>query len=346
MTMGFSCKPGTSNGHYRVLFPMAEMRRRGHKVMAPADVDYSQALKGVPNWDLLHIHQAASDEDLALVQRLRAGGVAVVWDSDDDIRNVPRNADSRREIGGRWAIRRYHQRAMKIAREAHLVTTTSPYLAEAFRSEGIEHVVAIPNYLKVGELPRARRKHRGIVIGIVAAREHVVDIAGLRMADVLKRVLAKHQDASVVSIGCDLRLPERYVYNIRVPFGDLLRWEQSFDIGLAPLVDSPFSRARSDIKLKEYAVAGVPWLASPVGPYAAMEGPAQGGRLVADDEWLDALDELVGDVHLRVSMAAQARVWAKTQTVQQKGSAWETAFADAVRRAKRQGEARSSRSVS
>src|SRR5207249_1565318 len=66
----------------------------------------------------------------------------------------------------------------------------------------------------------------------------------------------------------------------------------SFDIGLAPLADLPGNRARSDIKVKEYAASGVPWLASPVGPYVQL-GEEQGGRLVPDDLWFEALDRLV-----------------------------------------------------
>ena len=40
------------------------------------------------------------------------------------------------------------------------------------------------------------------------------------------------------------------------------------------------NRARSNIKLKEYAAAGACWLASPIGPYVGL-GEKQGGRLVA-----------------------------------------------------------------
>lgn len=40
-----------------------------------------------------------------------------------------------------------------------------------------------------------------------------------------------------------------------------------FDVGIAPLTDMPFNRAKSGIKALEYAAAGVPFVASPLDAY-------------------------------------------------------------------------------
>jgi len=47
--------------------------------------------------------------------------------------------------------------------------------------------------------------------------------------------------------------------------------------------------ARSDVKVKEYAARGVPWIASARGPYVDL-GPDQGGLVVPGDDWVVALD--------------------------------------------------------
>jgi glycosyltransferase involved in cell wall biosynthesis len=127
----------------------------------------------------------------------------------------------------------------------------------------------------------------------------------------------------------DLRLPERYRHEEFVPFPDLPGRIGGFDIGIAPLADIPCNWARSDIKLKEYAASGVPWLASPIGPYADL-GEEQGGRLVTDDGWFAAVDRLVTHSRERRRLAKKAKRWAKDQTIEGVADRWEQVFATAV----------------
>ena len=88
-----------------------------------------------------------------------------------------------------------------------------------------------------------------------------------------------------------------------------------FDVAIAPLIDKPGNDTRSDIKLKEYAIAGVPWLASPYGPYVDY-GEEQGGWLVEDDQWSDALNALISDGKTRKKLAKRGQKWAKDQTLE------------------------------
>ena len=120
----------------------------------------------------------------------------------------------------------------------------------------------------------------------------------------MRELLDIHEDLRVESVGpIDLRLPtERYSLTEALPFDQLPGRIAGFDIAIAPLVDKIGNDTRSDIKLKEYAIAGVPWLASPLGPYRE-HGEEHGGRLVADDDWFDALDELICDGKLRKKLA-------------------------------------------
>ncbi len=95
-----------------------------------------------------------------------------------------------------------------------------------------------------------------------------------------------------------------------------------------------FNRVRSNIKVKEYAAGGVPWLASPIGPYRGL-GEEQGGRLVPDYGWAEALTDLVTDAQARGALAERAAVWGRTQTVAANVAEWEAAFAEAAARAGR-----------
>ena len=127
-------------------------------------------------------------------------------------------------------------------------------------------------------------------------------------------------------------MKERYAHAPVVPFDQLPRVMADFDIGIAPLLDTPFNRARSDIKVKEYAASQVPWLASDCGPYAPL-GERNGGRLVADDGWFDALDDLIADAAARERLAQSGQQWALTQSADAVAAAYEHLLSDVIEQA-------------
>jgi glycosyltransferase involved in cell wall biosynthesis len=154
-------------------------------------------------------------------------------------------------------------------------------------------------------------------------------VARIPVADALRRLIAEHEDVRVEGIGVDMKLAERYRHDRLVAFRELPRRMGGWDIGIAPLADLPMNRTRSDIKLKEYAASGVVWLASPIGPYVGL-GEEQGGRLVPDDGWFEALERLVAHRRERRRLARKARAWAKRQTVDVVADRWERVFTDAA----------------
>ncbi len=122
----------------------------------------------------------------------------------------------------------------------------------------------------------------------------------------------------------------------RVEFVDLQRHMARWDVGIAPLADIPFNRARSDVKLKEYASVGLPWLASAFGPYTGL-GEDEGGRLVADDQWYEALRALVASGRDRRKLGKRAAKWAKSQSIDRHVGRWEAVLEDAMARRARRG---------
>jgi glycosyl transferase family 1 len=327
----------TANGHYRAVVPLQELARRGHTVHWPGDASFQQLRAGsVPSaWDALHVQQLHDEEALEVMLRVRRAGVAVVWDTDDDLGAVTRGSEAWHRLGGRRGIKRHVKQALAAARAAHLVTTTNEHLAQVYRDHGVERVVAVENYLAPRDLGHPRKRHQGVVIGIVAAGEHEPDLRKLRFGAMLETLLERHDGVRVIAIGAGLEVRSRHRYtHVRdVEIDELIAAECEFDIALAPLRDTAFNRARSNIKLKEYAAAGATWLASPVGPYAGM-GEEQGGRLVRDDEWLPALEALLGDPDRRRALAARARAWAQGQTIRAGAARWQAAFRDAIERAR------------
>jgi glycosyltransferase involved in cell wall biosynthesis len=326
--------PQSPNGHYRAIYPLWALEQCGHEVVRMPDPFGPDDVQKLASCDVFYVYRMFTEIVRQISDGLRKIGVPTVYDNDDDLSAVPRSSTSYAELGGARGGQIFKQ-TVAVARGADTMTTPSAYLAERYRAAGVDRVEVIENHLHPSYLRRARSlPHRGVTIGWVAAGEHREELVQLDLREALGRVLAAYPAARVETIGVDLGLGEkRCRHTLSVPFATLPARVARFDIGIAPLSDIPFNRARSNIKLKEYAGAGVAWLASPVGPYQGM-GEAQGGRLVADDGWSEAIAELVERRELRRELARRGAAWAHEETVDRHAERWEAVFTAAVGRSR------------
>lgn len=322
----------SANAHYRAIDPLKAMERRGHEVVWPTDPVGTPDVRRLASCDLVHVYRRADDGIRSALTQLARSGVPFTYDNDDNFAVSPKEAPVARKQSPLTG-QRYFTATVKVARMASATTVPSEALAATYRRAGVAHVDVIENYLAV-DARRPRNRHPGVVIGWIAAAEHRAEVARLPLRRDLERLLAKHPDARVECIGVDLELPERYRHDVDVPFRELPRRIAGFDVGIAPLADIPWNRARSNIKVKEYAASGVPWVASPVGPYRGL-GEEHGGLLIPDDGWFGALDRLVSHRRERKRLARKAKAWARGETIESAADRWEQHFALATRPADR-----------
>ena len=182
--------------------------------------------------------------------------------------------------------------------------------------------------------------HEGIHIGWMAMPTHADSFEALRIRATLEHLLQRHAHLSITGVGLDLKLrSRRYIHAEGIPYGLVAQSLAHFDVAIAPLADTATNQARSDIKLKEYAIAGVPWLASDYGPYVGY-GEDQGGRLVRDDEWFDALNGLLSDGKAQRKLAKRGQKWAKDQTLERNAPLWAGALQQAIDLAEQRSGAR------
>jgi hypothetical protein len=325
----------TINGLYRSAAPLHALRLRGHDVRQ-LDLASSAAWHELIRWcEVIHIHRICDGGVLEIANTARACGAAIVWDDDDDVTSVARGAEAYRAYGG-LSGQRYLAARRRLFELVDLVTTPSEWLAQAFAAAGAPRVRVLENYV-VDEYPRAAKPASGggITIGWTAADEHRADLAHIPIREALTRLLDEHDHVRVRTIGVPLGIEHPRYENVRsVPFPRLPQTAAVFDVGIAPL--SPqvaINRARSSIKLKEYAALGIPWLASPTGPYVGL-GPREGGRLVPDDRWHDELEDLVTNARARRKLAKQATRWGRKQTISRNAHLWEQALTEVVQQAR------------
>ncbi|MBB4661619.1 glycosyltransferase [Conexibacter arvalis] len=273
---------------------------------------------------MLHVHRYHDAETLRLVKRARAAGTAVLWDNDDNLVAIPKGSPHYRDLGGLASLRTTTD-LRRMVQAVDVVTTPSRRLAEIFEGFGARTAVVVENFVRdeLVDVPRATRSGDGVVIGWLAGAEHQFDAERIPLRDAFTRLLDRHADVRLRTIGVSMGMKhDRYERIPSVPFVDLPRAMVDFDVGIAPLAEVPFNEARSNVKVKEYAVLGIPWLASAVGPYRDL-GEREGGRQVADaDGWLDALERLVTSGRERRKLGKRASRWGRKQTISRNLSHW------------------------
>jgi glycosyltransferase involved in cell wall biosynthesis len=318
---------------YRSLVPMQALAHRGHSVHVEERDEIRDPLT-LLEYDVVHVVRISHPLMVRLARRLQQRGVAVVWDNDDQRVAVLREASKVPGQDG-MAAQRFFTSMRAMASAADAVTTPSEALARLHAADSRRAVQILPNRLPpTFKRPERVMPHQGVHIGWMAMPHHAQSFEALGLRGALEHLLARHAHLSITGVGLDLQLKSRrYTHVTGIPYGSLAEHLVHFDFALAPLADTAVNQARSDVKLKEYAAAGVPWLASPIGPYASL-GEQQGGRLVADGDWFAAIEGLMNDAGARRVLAQRGMRWAGGETIEAHIDEWEQTFEDAVAQAR------------
>jgi glycosyltransferase involved in cell wall biosynthesis len=321
---------------YRGVYMLEALRRRGHKIVWPENGTGAPLFDRIATCDVFYLQRRYESAIRTHASKLAEQGIAIVWDNDDDLAALPRLSPNYKFEGGIRGHKLFGE-TVRMARIADVVTVSTPVLRDRYSAAGVPDVRVIDNQLE-RKPKRKPRKHDGVVVGWIAGDEHRLDARELRIGATLRALQEVHPDLHVECVGVDLGLNDRYTYRRSVDFPELPDIMAGWDIGLAAVIDSPFNRARSTIKVKEYAASQVPWLASSCLPYAGL-GEREGGRLVDPDGWHDALDALIRDERARQQLARAGRSWAKGQTVSATAKHWEQVFEEARDRARERRQA-------
>lgn len=292
---------------------------RGLKLKIGAD-DRVEDVLDVDGVDVLVFQRLTHQWMAEAVPLLRAKGIAVVVDVDDDLSTVhPRNPaynSMHPARGGRHSW----QHLADACRAATLVTASTPALLERYARHGRGHVIA--NHLPDSYygLPRVDRD----VIGWPAAlASHPDDPAVLGGA--IARLVSEGADFRVVGdptgTGAAFGLMADPPGRAGVP---ITRWPAAvagdIGVGIAPLADTAFNRAKSWLKPLELSALGVPWVASPRAEYARLHKRGVGALADTPRRWYREVKRLTESPALREEQAEAGREVA--EGLRLSGNAW------------------------
>jgi glycosyltransferase involved in cell wall biosynthesis len=244
-----------------------------------------------------------------------------VLDLDDDLLNVPTDKDP---TLGYLLIR---PALVDMLGAASLLTASTEPLAKSYA--GMTRAVRIvPNRLdprvwlappEHADPPNGLDSKAALRVLYMGSPTHQEDLQLLLPA--FARLRAQHR-VRLHTIGVSSAKPPSDVVAIAPPsarYDHFIAWFRSvarhFDIAVAPLVDSPFNRCKSDLKFLEYAACGLPVVLSRVTPYSLTVRHGEDGLLTDNDDesWFRALESLALQPELRARLGAAARRRAETE---------------------------------
>jgi glycosyltransferase involved in cell wall biosynthesis/GT2 family glycosyltransferase len=279
------------------------------------------------------LHQAD-----ALIRHCRQHNITLLYDLDDDLLHIPRAHPDAQLLRPKVRL------VSRLIRFADAVWVSTPALAARLaKLRPDARVVAngLDERLWAVATPPAPPRHGPVRILFMGTQTHDADFA------IVEGALARLHSAFGEYVAVDLlgvtsrrELPG-WVNRVPMPmhaatgYPGFVDWitQRHWDIGIAPLADTPFNNCKSTIKTLDYAALGLPVLASDRPAYRGSLADGPGGWLLPDteDAWFVALARLVRDVALRRRLADGARTALAKETLAAQAAGRRGAWHDAVR---------------
>lgn len=236
---------------------------------------------------LLISREASPFSSGRLEARLLRSAEHGVYDVDDALFH-----DSRSGLRGLVGTKaRTWERAV---RATDVVVAGNDYLAE-HASRSARRVVVIPSCVEpdayraktsyaLGSVPRI------VWVGSPSTEQYLLAIAS-SLLEVHRRTGARLRVVSAAARGLGALdgMVDRVDWRPGTVAGELA----AADVAIGPLADTPFARGKCAYKLLQYAAAGLPTVASPVGANRTALDVLGGFAATSADEWVDALTQVL-----------------------------------------------------
>lgn len=310
-------------GWYRMHVPGIALATKGYEVamedeIVPGVLDY---------FDVFVFQRQWSPPMPGVIEQVKASGKLIVGELDDDFWHLHPDSpalgfwygdDKIRLMGMEDCLRRYHK-----------LTTTTKTLAGVLKQFNRD-IVILPNQLpsEHWRVKHEPRENGRLIVGWAGGEPHKADMDLL--AGTMEQILDEFDNVEFHVAGMKT-YPFRPRPEIKaltpVPVEQYPKLLAGFDVGLAPLIDSPFNRSKSDLKYVEYSKVGVPAVYSKVGPYVGAVKHGETGFLADNTkDWLKYVRRLIVDADLRRSIADSARAVAEQRTIEKNIHLWEQAY--------------------
>lgn len=277
------------------------------------------------------------------IPHIQRHGVAVVVEVDDDFTAIPQDNPAFSRLHPRTNPERNWQHMMRAVRMADVVTvSTSALAAKLPRSVVLRNYIP-KRYLTIDK--DAVRGLRGIderlrVGWTGTPMTHMSDMSvvsdavlrAMQGTDAVWRGIGSAKTARLLGlegpIDCEDIIWTPDIVNL---YPQLVA---TLDVGIVPLAETTFNRAKSWLKGLEYAALGTPFVASPLPEYRDLARRGAGILAPKPKHWERFLRNLIVNDTVRTELAIAGRKAAAELTIEAHAWRWAEAWESATQRRK------------
>ena len=286
-------------------------------------------------YDIIWLHQTDNDLTFAWLRTASTHyGKKLVMDCDDLFLEVDKGNPAAKKMG-RNKLNRENKRAMMATNMSFcdaLTVSTVPlkkrlqqHIKEVHNVE--VPIFVIPNFNDINDWNYKKVQGDGVVIGYAGGLSHNDDLDMVLPA--IKEIMEKYPDVRFQLMGqMDLAKAKKVFgkwkqsIRNRILLMNATRTqpeyppylaEQPWNIGIAPLIDSPFNECKSSIKYFEYSAYKIPVVASRMYPYSkdilgrtVIEDEETGLLCDTHEDWVNNLSRLIESKELREKLGNNA----------------------------------------
>jgi len=310
---------------YRTKRPLETLNKAGidaKYIQIESDVYFYDQLKSVQLYGIYPF------QFYKTLQTLKDDGIKIVYDMDDAVDLIDVNNPFY------YAVKKDANSSNEILKYADHITVATSYIKDILSKKTNKLITIVPNSFDEKEWLYPRPVREGIRIGFVGSCTHIADL--ILVLPAIINLQTKYNITFLImgfgtqsysewyrdfSYSCtpealkQLEFFNSLMTQIRfewVPYVDFVNYPStlinlSLDIGICPLQDIPFNKARSASKAMEYTLSGALAIASNLLPYQTDKNSI----LVNDDGWEDALEFYINNKEKREEMIKSHLEWTR-----------------------------------
>lgn len=227
-------------------------------------------------------------------------GIKYIVDYDDAIfHNYDLNSN-------KWIKKLLARKIDQVMKFSAVTVAGNQYLAERANKAGAKKIIIIPTVIDL-EKYKTKSNYRSekFRIGWIGSPSTYKYVENIKKE---LTIFADQHDAEIVVVGAFTQSKSEPPFSF-VPWekDTETEWIRSFDVGLMPLDDTPWSRGKCSFKLIQYMASGIPVIASPVGMNKEVVTERNGFLADTTEDWHRLLSEYAENISLREKHGIEGR---------------------------------------